>query len=43
MSFMTVPGLMWPGQRTTIGTRIPPSQVVSLFALNGVMPPSGKV
>ena len=34
---------MWPGQRTTIGTRIPPSQVVSLLALKGVMPPSGKV
>ena len=41
MSFLTVPGSMWPGQRTTIGARMPPSQVVSLPPLNGVVPPSG--
>ena len=40
---MTVPGSMWPGQRTTIGARMPPSQVESLPPLNGVVPPSGKV
>ena len=40
---LTVPGSMWPGQRTTIGARIPPSQVLSLPPLNGVVPPSGKV
>ena len=43
MSFLTVPGLMTPGQRTTSGARMPPSQVVSLPPLNGVVPPSGKV
>ena len=43
MSFLTVPGSMWPGQRTTSGARMPPSQVVSLPPLNGVVPPSGKV
>ena len=43
ISVFSVPGLMWPGQRTTSGTRMPPSQVVSLLALKGVMPPSGKV
>ncbi len=43
MSVFTVPGSMWPGQRTTIGARMPPSQVVSLPPLNGVVPPSGKV
>src|SRR5215471_3752212 len=43
MSFLTVPGLMTPGQRITIGARMPPSQVVSLPPLNGVVPPSGKV
>ena len=30
ISFFHRPGLMWPGQRTTIGARMPPSQVVSL-------------
>ena len=30
-----------PGQRTTAGARMPPSQVVSLPPLNGVVPPSG--
>ena len=43
MSFLTVPGLMTPGQRTSAGARMPPSQVVSLPPLNGVTPPSGKV
>ena len=43
MSFLTVPGSMWPGQRMTIGARMPPSQVLSLPPLNGVVPPSGKV
>src|SRR3954447_7528441 len=43
ISFLTVPGLMTPGQRTTSGARIPPSQVLSLPPLNGVVPPSGKV
>src|SRR5262245_14017640 len=43
MSFLTVPGLITPGQRITIGARMPPSQVVSLPPLNGVVPPSGKV
>jgi hypothetical protein len=28
MSFSTRPGLIWPGQRTKIGTRQPPSQLV---------------
>src|SRR4029079_12126677 len=43
MSSLIVPGLMTPGQRMTNGTRMPPSQVVSLLALKGVTPPSGKV
>ena len=43
MSSLIVPGLMTPGQRMTNGTRMPPSQVVSLLALKGVIPPSGKV
>src|SRR6187401_2372661 len=43
ISFLTVPGLMTPGQRITIGARMPPSQVVSLPPLKGVVPPSGKV
>src|SRR6476661_7769333 len=43
MSSLTVPGLMTPGQRMTAGARMPPSQVVSLPPLNGVVPPSGKV
>src|SRR5215510_3053131 len=34
---------MTPGQRMTQGARMPPSQVVIFEALNGVMPPSGKV
>src|SRR5215203_6288494 len=43
ISFLTVPGLMTPGQRITIGARMPPSQVLSLPPLKGVVPPSGKV
>src|SRR5213592_1268396 len=43
ISFLTVPGLMTPGQRITIGARMPPSQVVSFPPLKGVVPPSGKV
>src|SRR5215470_7957941 len=43
ISLLTVPGLITPGQRITIGARIPPSQVVSLPPLKGVLPPSGKV
>ena len=43
ISFLIVPGLMCPGQRTTSGARMPPSQVVSLPPLNGVVPPSGNV
>ena len=43
ISFLTVPGLMTPGQRMSIGARMPPSQVLSLPPLNGVVPPSGKV
>src|SRR6188474_3021044 len=42
MSFLTVPGSMCPGQRTTSGARMPPSQVLSFPPLNGVVPPSGK-
>ena len=43
MSFLTVPGLMTPGQRMTAGARMPPSQVFIFEPLNGVTPPSGKV
>src|ERR1700746_2148857 len=43
MSFLTVPGLITPGQRITIGARMPPSQVVSFPPLKGVVPPSGKM
>ena len=43
ISFLTVPGLMCPGQRTTIGARKPPSQASPFWPLNGVTPPSGKV
>mgnify|MGYP000724157025 CR=1 FL=1 len=37
-----IPALIVPGQRTTIGTRNPPSQVVPFSPWNGVMPPSGQ-
>src|SRR5262250_379385 len=43
MSFLTVPGLITPGQRITIGARMPPSHVVSFPPLKGVVPPSGKL
>ncbi len=43
ISSLTVPGLMCPGQRTTSGARMPPSHVVSLPPLKGVVPPSGNV
>src|SRR5258707_9228904 len=43
ISVKMVPGLMTPGQRMTHGARMPPSQVDSFPALNGVTPPSGKV
>ena len=43
MSFLIVPGLITPGQRTSSGARMPPSHVVSLPPLNGVVPPSGNV
>ena len=43
MSLYTVPGLMTPGQRTTRGTRNPPSHVVPFSPRNGVVPPSGQV
>ncbi|MCY1544353.1 hypothetical protein D9M68_802300 [compost metagenome] len=43
ISFFTVPGSICPGQRTTSGARMPPSQVDSLPPLKGVVPPSGKV
>ncbi len=33
MSFLMVLGLMTPGQRTSAGARMPPSQVLSLRAL----------
>ena len=31
-----------PGQRMSIGTRYPPSQLVAFSPRNGVVPPSGK-
>ncbi len=43
MSLTIVPGLITPGQRTSIGTRKPPSQVVPFSPWNGVVPPSGQV
>ena len=43
MSLMMVPGLITPGQRTTQGTRKPPSQVVPFSLWYGVVPPSGQV
>ena len=39
--FSTVPSLILPGQRIMHGTRKPPSKLVPLVALNGVIPPSG--
>src|SRR5262249_41799706 len=43
ISLYIVPGLMCPGQRTTQGARMPPSQVFIFEPLNGVVPPSGYV
>ena len=43
MSLTTVPGLMTPGQRITVGTRYPPSQFVFFSPRNIVVPPSGHV
>ena len=37
ISLKTVPGLMCPGQRITQGARMPPSQVLSLKPLKGVV------
>ena len=42
-SLVTVPGLMWPGQRTRQGTRNAPSQLVFFSERNGVIAPSGQV
>ena len=42
-SLVTVPGAMWPGQRTSIGTRKAPSQLVFFSERNGVIAPSGQV
>jgi hypothetical protein len=41
MSFEIVPGFTTPGQRTIMGMRKPPSQVVPFSPWNGVMAPSG--
>src|SRR5262249_39346093 len=41
ISLYTVPGLITPGQRTSIGIRKPPSHVVPFSLRNGVMAPSG--
>ncbi len=38
-----VPGWRTPGQRTIMGTRMPPSQVVPFSPWKGVMPPSGQL
>ncbi len=43
MPFTVEPGLTTPGQRTTHGTRKPPSQVLPFSPRNGVSPPSGQV
>jgi hypothetical protein len=39
----TMIGLMTPGQRTTHGTRKPPSQMVPFSPQNGVVSPSGQL
>ena len=41
MSLETDPGLTWPGQRITAGTRNAPSQLVSFSDRNGVVAASG--
>ena len=43
ISLFTVPGSMTPGQRMSMGTRKPPSQLVAFSPRNGVAPPSGQV
>ena len=43
ISLTIVPGLITPGQRTIIGTRKPPSQVVPFSPWKGIVPPSGQV
>src|SRR5215831_7472136 len=43
MPFSTDPALTCPGQRMMAGTRKPPSKLVPLVPLNGVIPPSGQV
>src|SRR5262249_40800394 len=43
ISFLTVPSLITPGQRITIGARMPPAHVASCPPLKGVVPASGKV
>ena len=42
-SLMMVPGSKTPGQRMTMGTRKPPSQLVAFSPRKGVAPPSGQV
>ena len=42
ISFETVPGLITPGQRISVGTRQPASQLVSFSPRNGDVPPSGQ-
>jgi hypothetical protein len=41
MPLETLPFGIRAGQRTSIGTRTPPSQVVAFSPRNGVVPPSG--
>ena len=43
MPLSSVPGLMWPGQRISAGTRKAPSQLVFFSDRNGVVPASGQL
>ena len=43
MPLATEPAAILPGQRTSIGTRNAPSQLVFFSLRNGVMPPSGQL
>src|SRR5262245_17217305 len=43
ISLDSVPGLMTPGHRMKLGTRQPPSQLVSFSPRKGVQPPSGQL
>ena len=43
MPFCTESAGTWPGQRSSAGTRKPPSSTVPLDCANGVCPPSGQV